>query len=295
MMDRFLRILRLSALCLLFSALLPPLFGQPTTARQDSLPADYTRLIDRSFEALGQGNLELAEQALRQAIKAYPDLPSGYALMNNLGAIQQRQGKPEEALLTYSAALQKLPDDKLLRTNRAMLLTEMGRTDEAIFDYNELLRAEPDNEIFHYGRAMLYLAKGMYGDAESDLEEILRVNDSSLKARLGIALVATMKGEYDKAERLYNYVIDKLPKNAAAYEGRARLFLNKGMKGYALRDINKAFECATPPAASLFVLRGEINAAIGDKKAAAEDYAAAESRGYSKESLDVLRAALRKQ
>ena len=222
-------------------------------------------------------------------------MPSGYALMNNLGAIQQRQGKPEEALLTYSAALQKLPDDKLLRTNRAMLLTEMGRTDEAIFDYNELLRAEPDNEIFHYGRAMLYLAKGMYGDAESDLEEILRVNDSSLKTRLGIALVATMKGEYDKAERLYNYVIDKLPKNAAAYEGRARLFLNKGMKGYALRDINKAFEYATPPAASLFVLRGEINAAIGDKKAAAEDYAAAESRGYSKESLDLLRAALRKQ
>ena len=121
---------------------------------------------------------------------------------------------------------------------------------------------------------------------QRDLEEILRINDSSLKARLGIALVATMKGEYDKAERLYNYVIDKLPKNAAAYEGRARLFLNKGMKGYALRDINKAFECATPPAASLFVLRGEINAAIGDKKAAAEDYAAAESRGYSKESLD---------
>ncbi len=294
MTDLFLRRLRSALLLLLSAAALPALHAQSTTTPTDTLPADYTRLIDNSFDALGRGDFPTAESALRQAIKAYPDLPSSYALMNNLGAIQQRQGKLEEALLTYSAALQKLPQDKLLRTNRAMLLTEMGRTDEALFDYNELILAEPTNEVYHYGRAMLYLAKGLYGDAELDLEEILRINDSSLKARLGIALLSTMRGDYDKAERLYNYVIDKLPKNADAYEGRARLFLRKGMKGYALRDINKAFEYATSPAASAYALRGEINAAIGDKKAAAEDYSAAESRGFNKASIEQLRAALRK-
>lgn len=270
-------------------------FAQQETSIPDSLPADYIRLVDRSFEALGEGRFDLAEESLRQAIRSYPDLPSSYALMNNLGAIQERQGKLEQALMTYSAALQKLPDDQLLLTNRAILLTKMERFDEAIFDYNELIRLDPNNEVYHYGRSMLYLSKELYAEAELDLEEILRLNPSSLKTRLAFALVATMKGEYDKAERLYDYVIDKLPKSAEAYEGRARLFLAKGMKGYALRDINKAFELASSPSASAFALRGEINMAIGDKESAEEDFAAAESRGYDPRSLDLLRSSLEKK
>ena len=53
-----------------------------------------------------------------------------------------------------------------------------------------------------------------------------------------------MRGNYNEAERLYAYLTDKLPRNAEVYEGRARMFLARGMRGFAQRDINLAFEYA---------------------------------------------------
>ena len=56
------------------------------------------------------------------------------------------------------------------------------------------------------------------------------------------------------------------------------MYLARGMKGFAQRDINQAFELLGGKApATLYRLRAELNEGLGNRKAAAEDIQRAET------------------
>ena len=232
----------------------------------------YLALIDSSFVAGGRGDYALASRQLREALRLYPRTAMSPMLLNNLGGLQQLQGDTAAALLSYTAALEQDPQEATTRFNRAKLFVRMKRPKAALTDFALLLSDHPRNELYHYQRAMVYLLTKEYDLAEGDLKTIIENNSSSLKARIGYALLETMRGNYDQAERLYAYLIDKLPTNLEVLEGRARMYLAKGMKGFAQRDLDKAFELAKGKApASLYRLRAELQESLGNKKAAEDD------------------------
>ncbi len=232
----------------------------------------YLNLIDSSFVASSASDYALAETYLRKAINFNERHPLNTYLLNNLGGLQQIQGKLDEALMSYSAALTKNPDEQTIRFNRARLYALRGKHKAAITDFSILLSLAPNNELYHYQRAMSCLLAKDYGMAELDLMEILKLSPKSLKARIGLALLHTMKKDYDKAEQIYDYLVQQLPQSAEVYEGRARMYLARDMKGFAIRDMNKAFELSKISISpSLYRLRAEVNEQIGEKKKAEED------------------------
>lgn len=231
----------------------------------------YEQLIDTSFMHGNAGRYDLAEEYLRRAIAEKPEHRLNTYLLNNLGGLQELQGKQHEALLSYSAALERQPDEQTTRYNRARLYASIGKLLPAITDYSLLIAQAPKNELYKYQRAMLYIWEGEYDLADVDLSDIIRDNDSSLKARIGYALLESKRGRYTEAERLYNYLIEKLPKSAEVYEGRARLYLLQGKRGFALRDMERALELSQgKPEASLLRLREEIASAMGIDKPTGE-------------------------
>lgn len=238
--------------------------------KQGGVPIDtYERLIDTSFRHGNAGQYPLAEKYLKLAIAEKPHHALNVYLLNNLGGLQELQGKTAEALLSYSAALERRQDEQTTRYNRARLYASLGERRAAITDYSILVAQAPKNELYKYQRAMLYIWEGEYDLAEVDLSDIIRDNDSSLKARIGYALLETKRGRYTEAERLYEYLASKLPKSAEVFEGRARLYLLQGKRGFALRDVERAFELSgSRPSASLYRLRAEIAMAMDDKSAA---------------------------
>lgn len=250
------------------------MFGCFAQNTQDSLQNDpYKALIEKSFEAGNKGEYNLAEKFLQEAINLQPDNPFNSMLMNNIAGIQQLEGKDKEAIDTYSKALSLMPDEQTIRHNRALLYAKMGMDKEAISDYSILISRAPKNEVYLYQRAMLYMANKKYTSAEIDLNEIIKNNDNSLRARMGYAWLETMRGNYDAAERLYAYLISKLSDNSEVYEGRARMYFARNMNGFALRDVNKAFDLSgNKVSPTLYILRGEINLKLGDKKSAAKDF-----------------------
>ena len=130
---------------------------------------------------------------------------------------------------------------------------------------------------------MVYLLTKEYDLAEADLKTIIEGNEASLKARIGFALLETMRGRYDEAERLYAFLTDKLPDNAEVLEGRARMYLAKGMRGFAQRDINQAFTLLRGNApATLYRLRAELYSSLGNTKEAAHDLQRAEALEHPK-------------
>ncbi len=266
-------------LLMLISTLLgvSPLKAQDM-AQEPAPDSIYIALIDSSFTYAHSGQLDRAEQALRSAMARQPQSVLNVYLLNNLGGLQQMQGRTDEAILSYSAALERMPDEQSIRYNRARLFSLVGKLPAAITDYSLLVAKAPDNELFRYQRAMTYMLTGQYDLADLDLTTIIEHNGESLKARLGYALLETLRGRYDNAERLYDYLVSKLSRSAEVYEGRARLYLAKRMRGYAQRDLDRALGLsAGKPSPTLYRLRAELARLSGDEVTARRDEETARS------------------
>ncbi|MEG1543638.1 MAG: tetratricopeptide repeat protein, partial [Tannerellaceae bacterium] len=216
-----------------------------------------------------------------------PANPTNYALLTNLGTIQRRQGKLQDALLSYSAALSRQPKSIAILENRASLYSELGEAEKALSDYTALLLLEPEHQEALYCRGLIYMQLKNFIWAEQDFDKILEVNEKSVRGRLGHAILEKMRGNYDESERIYNYLINEMPRDWILYEGRADVYFMMGKNARAMADINKLFVESTPSAA-LYVLRGKVKLAQYEKESAALDFKKAREMGYNTEVIDEL-------
>lgn len=247
----------------------------------------YEGYIVKSYEFLEWGELLAAEECLCGAMRLEPGNPNNYALLTNLGTVQRRQGKLEEAVVSYTAALGRRPDDVVVLDNRASLYAEMGETEKAIADYSLLLANSPlDKEAF-YSRGILYLRMGDFMRAEADFERLLELDAESVRGRLGHALLEKARGNYDMSERIYNYLIDRLPRDWTLYEGRADLYFRMGKNARAMADISRVF-AETEPDAGMYVLRGKVKLALYEREPARKDFLKAGELGYDAEIIEGL-------
>lgn len=244
----------------------------------------YAELAEKSYDYLEKNDLPAAEESLRAAMRLEPGNPSNFALLMNLGTIQRRQGKREEALISYTAALSRQPQNTAILENRASLYTELGEREKAINDYNALLIIQPDHPEALYCRGLLYLQERNFILAEEDFDKILADNEKSVRGRLGHAILEKMRGNYDESERIFNYLISELPRNMILYEGRADLYFMMGKNARAMADINRVF-VESKPTAALYVLRGKIKLAQYEKESASMDFEKALQMGYDKEVI----------
>lgn len=247
----------------------------------------YEKYIEKSYDFLDNNDLPSAEESLKAAMHLEPGNPTNYALLSNLGTIQRRQGKLQEALVSYSAALSRQPKDIGILENRASLYSELGETEKSLNDYTALLLIEPAHQEALYCRGLLYIQLKNFIWAEQDFDKILEVNEKSVRGRLGHAILEKMRGNYNESERIFNYLIDKMPRDWILYEGRADLYFMMGKNARAMADINRVFVESTPTAA-LYVLRGKIKLAQYENEAASLDFQKAMDMGYDKVIIEEL-------
>ncbi len=251
----------------------------------------YDELIDVSFKYIDQNDLPAAEQALKEAMRKEPDNPRNVFLLTNLGTVQRREGKKEEALISYSSALSQTPKSTTLLANRASLYAEMGQTENAVADYTALLLVDNTNEDALYQRGLLYLSTRDYISAEADFQKILELNPNTFDGRMGLATISKLRGQYEESERIYTFLIDKIPDNPDIYVGRAELYLLNNKNSRALNDINKAISLQTEannkdPFA--YILRAQIKLRQYEKASARKDIEQAMALGYDKKSGEEL-------
>lgn len=247
----------------------------------------YQEYIEKSYEYLDKDELFAAEESLRFAMRLEPGNPNNYALLTNLGTIQRRQGKKEEAIISYTAALSRHPDNTTILDNRASLYAEIGEIEKAIADYSLLLIYDPISEDALYSRGILYLQQKDFIRAEADFDKILEVNEKTVRGRLGHAILEKMRGNYTESERIYNYLIDQLPREWILYEGRADLYFMMGKNARAMADINRVF-VETEPNAAMYVLRGKVKLTQYERESAKKDFLKAKEMGYDSEIIDEL-------
>ena len=250
-----------------------PVNGQNTSVHDGSA-------LDLYFQAIDRNQLDSAEFYLETALKSDPTGQLNPFLLNNLGTIQRRLGKRDDAIISYSAALGQYPKNTVFLENRASLFAEMEKYENAILDYSALLEIKPDDQEALYQRGLLYLQLRNSDKAEADFKRMLELNPNGLYPRIGFAALAKLRGDYPEAEKIYNYLLDKEPENAGLYAGRAELYLLMEKPDKAASDATQAIRLSKTEDPYMYVIRYRANTMLRDKKFAQKDLEKARALGY---------------
>ncbi len=280
-MKKFLFLLLLTCIGLAFA---------PCTSAQtddEELNRRYTDYITQSFDYLDQDSLPQAEESLRMALRLLPANPSNGMLLANMGSIQRRLGKLQEAEQSYTVGLGFMPQDVTLLTNRASLYAEMEAYDKAIDDYTSIIRQQPENEDALYERALCLLMNHDTLGARLDLEQIDTFNPQSAKSRLGMAYVYKAQQMYREAAELYDVLIKRNPNNARLLRDRAEVHYLNGRMAAALDDVNHSIRL-DPRDPYSYILRAQIRYAKQDREYARRDLNQALELGLSMAEADIL-------
>ena len=241
----------------------------PAFAQNDSI-STYDGWITASFDALDEDNNQRAEQCLKNAMRLEPANPQNGLLFVNLGTIQRRLGKLQDAEISYTCAISLLDENTVAYSTRASLYAEIEQYQKAIDDYSGVISRNPEDEEALYERALCRLMNNDTIGARLDLETIDKFNPKSAKSRLGMAMVYKAMGENAMAVELYDALIKANPKSWSLLRDRAEVYFFSKRLGAAMLDIDKSIQMNGRDPLSYF-LRAKIRWAKGDREYARRD------------------------
>ena len=253
----------------------------------------YQELSERAVAATEQDSLSLAEKYIEQALKMEPANPHNALLFSNLGTIQRRQHRYEQALDSYTLALNIAPRAIPALMNRAALYLELGKDDLARIDYSLVLDIESDNQEALLMRAYIYMRQRNYNFAKSDYERLLKLAPRSYNGRLGLATLEQKEGKYEAALSILNAMIAEkggeatrltTQQYAVLYVARAGVEQDMKHVDLAMMDLEEAIKLDTSQTEA-YLIRGQIYLSQKKKELAKRDFEKAISLGVPQGDL----------
>jgi cytochrome c-type biogenesis protein CcmH/NrfG len=229
------RVLLLFGLVLLIGAAAAAYFLWP---RPQSLPApnspvyqEYLRNFQVGVAALDSGAREdLARSKLQRAVELIPAEPAGWA---NLGLLDLRSRKLEEAARNLERAHQLAPDSGEVQALLGYLAKEQGRLPEAVAHFRKAVEQQPRDLILLYTFAQTVSAEGgpdSQAEYQRLLEQILKVQPNNLKV-----LVETAKVAFQRQDRpTFDTILRRLDQLAPTWQRASQVKLkevHKTLKG----------------------------------------------------------------
>lgn len=245
------------------------------------LPAfsqSYEDLVTKAMDYIDTKDYINAEATLKEAMRKEPANEGNILLISNLGTIQRKLNKPEDALISYNVVLAKYPNAVFALQNRAALFCEIDSLAAAKRDYTLILSIEEDNINALYNRGLIFLTEKNFLAAESDFEEILKINPNNVNALNSTALILKSKGDWSGAEEKYTDLIYKYKNQPSFYINRAECYLQLKKLARAKNDLDKAKELGYNESL-LYILRGQYYLQQFDKLNAKQDFLKAQEMG----------------
>lgn len=184
-------------------------------------------------------------------------MPGNYMAHYNLANFDEREGRTNDAIAEFSAALSAEPnysdahnnlgaillDQRMydaaveqyrdaLRINRGFLQyfnlanaladTASARHDSALFAeavqrYDQALQLDPNSAAAHYNLGLTWQAEGRMGDALAEWRAVVAIDPQRLDAWRGLAMGYAMAGQMSDAADAFRAIIRLRPDDATAY------------------------------------------------------------------------------
>jgi serine/threonine-protein kinase len=154
------------------------------------------------------------------------------------------EGKVDEAIAEYRAALRLAPDDAGARTNLGIALDMQGRRDEAIAELREAIRLRPEHVEAHANLGLILRTEGNFGDAIAELRRAVELAGRNLSLAEQLRpLLQTVERQALLAARLEAVLqgADR-PKDPEERLAFAALCYDTGRYAAAARLLAEAFE-----------------------------------------------------
>ena len=245
---------------------------------------EYKDLVEKAMDYTRKDSLQQAEQLYQQALKLDPKNARNALLFSNLGTVQRRMGKIDDALQSYTLALNIIPYSTAILLNRATIYMEKGMLDKAYLDYCNVIDLLPEDKEARLFRAYIYMQRRQYKEARIDYNVIIGKDFGNKPARIGLAMLDQKEEKYVSAIDRINLLIHDYPEDASLLKMRANLELEQGQDEAALADLEAAVR-REPSSADTYELMGDICLRLKKKAEARKYYEEAIQSGVSRASL----------
>ncbi|GFO13852.1 heterogeneous nuclear ribonucleoprotein q, partial [Plakobranchus ocellatus] len=167
-----------------------------------------------------------AEQLLKQAITMRTDYVEAYI---NLGDIQVKLGRSQEALRTYEAASLQDPTNADLYYNIGVVLLDMNETTKARKNFELALENDPNHWQSLYNSAILMQEAGDPKERDIALQRLERLKQQKgddPKVYFNYAMLAMDEEKFEEAETNFRKAIELDPKFRSALFNLALMLVN---------------------------------------------------------------------
>jgi tetratricopeptide (TPR) repeat protein len=159
-------------------------------------------------------------------------------LLLETGVLRLMQGRNDEALSLYEAALEIDPGNAVVLNNRAVVLAEMpGRADDALRDIDRALATMPNSQELLDSKALVLIGVGKFDESRMILERLCQTNRKNSRYRLHMAFALyCLKNNESAREQLDQALKDGLEKEILTPSERRYLREIAGAGRAAERD-----------------------------------------------------------
>ena len=249
-----------------------------SAAGMSVLGQTYDDLLRDAETCIEADSLKQAERLLLQAMELDPENTKNIVLFANLGIVQQRLGKNQEAIDVFSMALDRFPDNVEFLKARADLLLKEGENNRAYLDICKILDAEPKNINALMAHAYLFFSREDYKGACADYKKVLELDPFHYTAKLGLVIAEQKCDHFEKALSLLEEMMAEKGMLPQLLEVKANVLCDMGRYEEALSDISLVLK-ADKSIATAYVTRGDIWLAKKKRRKAKADYQKALSLG----------------
>jgi tetratricopeptide (TPR) repeat protein len=160
----------------------------------------------------------------------------------NLGTALFKEGRVDETILHFQAALQIKPDDADAHYRLGAALLQKGSVDEAITHFQAALQIHPDDADAHYNLATALRQEGRVDEAIAHYQAALRIKPDNADAHYNLAVALRQEGRVDEAIAHYQAALQIQPDNADAHNNLGTALLQKGRVDEAIAHLQKALQ-----------------------------------------------------
>lgn len=186
-----------------------------------------------------QGKVEEAIAQYQAALEINPDYAEA---CNNLGNALLQEGKVDEAIAHLQRALQINPDYAEACNNLGNALLQQGKVDEAIAQLQRSLQINPDDASAHDILGNALLQKGNANEAIAQYQVALQINPHYAEAHFNLGNAQLRQGNVAEAIREYQKALQIKPDFADAHNNLGTALLQQGNAAEAITEYRKALQ-----------------------------------------------------
>jgi len=171
------------------------------------------------------GRFEVAERALREAIRQDPAFASAHG---TLALVRARIGDLHGAVLLLEKACELEPQNVEALNNLGGIYRDLGRLDDALARFGDALRLRPDSVAILSNLAGAQMASRQWSDAAATFRRVIALDDRLPLAWSGMGGALAEMGEYGDAESACREALQLRPDAAEGLAALARVLRHQG-------------------------------------------------------------------